>query len=176
MEVYPTKGNESLKVPLPFIGLGVGILLLDQLSKFLAYFYLPPIVASPYIYPYGGIGVFQNLLGIEFSLNYMINKGAAWGLFGDYQLILVFLRIFLIAGMILYLFKYNKEKWWQIPLIFIIAGAIGNVLDFFIYGHVIDMFHFVLWGFDFPVFNVADSAISIGIGFIFLMSLFKSSP
>lgn len=79
----------------------------------------------------------------------------------------------LIAGLCVYLFCFNRDSSWQIPLILIIAGAVGNVADFFLYGHVVDMLHFVFWGYDFPIFNVADSAISIGIGLLFVISWFK---
>ncbi len=150
--------------------IGLSILLIDQITKFFTYQYLPFIESHYYSYPYGGIGVFKDFFGIEFSLNYMANKGAAWGVLGDYQIPLLVLRIGLIFGLFIYVLRNKTPSILQIPLALIIAGAIGNVIDFFIYGHVIDMFHFVLWGYDFPVFNVADSAISIGIGLLFLLS------
>lgn len=150
--------------------LGSIILIIDQVTKYLAYYYLPMGLSHAYDYPYGGIGVFENILGIQFSLNYMANSGAAWGLLSDYQLPLLLLRIILIGMLLVYFFKYNEKVSFQIPLALIIAGAAGNVIDYFVYGHVVDMFHFVLWGYDFPVFNVADSAISIGIGLLILLS------
>lgn len=146
------------------------VLIMDQVSKFAAYHYLPHAETGYYAYPYGGIGIFKNFLGIEFSINLMTNKGAAWGILGDYQLPLVIVRLCLIAGTLIYVFFFNKHRSWQIPLLLIAAGAIGNVIDFFVYGHVIDMFHFVFWGYDFPVFNIADSAISIGIASLLLLS------
>jgi signal peptidase II len=171
----PTMINRKNQLVFQFAWIGFLILCWDQISKFLVFHYVPLVDSSAYWYPYGGIEVFRNLAGIEFSINYMTNKGAAWGMFGNYQLSLMLFRVGLIAGLCVYLFKYNEQKSWQIPLIMVIAGAIGNVLDFFFYGHVVDMFHFVLWGYDFPVFNLADSAISIGIGCLFILSLFKSN-
>ena len=50
-------------------------------------------------------------------------------------------------------------------------GALCNILDYFFYGHVIDMLHFVFWGYDYPVFNVADSFICIGVFWLFFASL-----
>lgn len=158
------------KVSLYFLFIGLVVLLLDQLSKGWVYSHLPVIDASNYWYPYGGIPIFKNFAGIEFSINHMTNTGAAWGMFGNYQHFLIFLRMGLIVGLLIYLFYFNQHFSWQLPLIFIIAGAIGNVLDFFIYDHVIDMFHFVLWGYDFPVFNIADSAIFLGIASLFFLS------
>ena len=164
-------GNRS-KISYMLLGIGLMILLVDQLSKVLVYAHLPIIDSTLYWYPYGGIGIFKNFGGIEFSINHMTNTGAAWGVLGEYQFPLIILRIGLISSLCVYLLYFNRHRSCQLPLILIIAGAVGNVLDFFIYGHVVDMFHFVLWGYDFPVFNVADSAISIGIASLFILSWF----
>lgn len=108
--------------------------------------------------------------GVEFSINYTTNAGAAWGIFNSYPHGLIALRIVLIAILTIYLLYFNIDTLFRIPMTMIIAGAMGNILDFFLYGHVIDMFHVVLWGYDFPVFNVADSAITLGVFAIFCLS------
>lgn len=149
--------------------LGVIVLLCDFLSKYYVQLYLPLMKARSW-YPYGGIGVFKNLGGIEFSITHAINKGAAWGMFSQYQQALLVLRVLLIAGLVVYYFFFNRKEISKTPLMLIIAGAIGNIMDYFLYGHVIDMLHFVLWGYDFPVFNLADSAIFIGICWLMLLS------
>lgn len=127
-----------------------------------------------YEYPYGGIGLFQNFLGIEFSLSHATNTGAAWGMLGSHPFFLIILRLFLIVGLFVYMLFYNRQRSWQPFLALILAGAIGNVIDFFLYGHVVDMLHVVLWGYDFPVFNVADLAISIGVISLFILTLFDT--
>jgi len=162
------------KISYWLIGIGVLILALDQLSKGLVSANLPSINSSLYWYPYGGIGVFHHFLGVEFSINHMTNTGAAWGFLGSYQLPLIILRICLISALSLYLVLFNSRRSWQVPLMLIIAGAMGNVLDYFIYGHVVDMFHFIFWGFDFPVFNVADASITVGIAALFILSWLDS--
>jgi signal peptidase II len=144
------------------IFLATFVLIADRLSKLLTDQYLP-LMQGNFWYPYGGIGVFKNFLGIEFSINHHINRGAAWGIFADYQVPLLYLRLILILGLIVFLIFFNKHKSCEIPFSLIIAGALSNVLDYFFYGHVIDMIHFNLWGYDFPVFNLADTAIFIGI-------------
>lgn len=150
--------------------IAMAILFLDIVTKYWVHQNLPVMSGSHMWYPYGGIGVFKNVMGIEFSISHMTNRGAAWGALGEYQFYLLILRIGLIAGMIIYLMLFNKHKSWEFPLSLIIAGALGNVLDYFLYGHVVDMLHFVLWGYDFPVFNVADSAVTIGILWIIFIS------
>lgn len=150
------------------IAVGLLIFFIDFFSKKYVYNHIP-MGYSP-IYPYGGIGVFKDFFGIDFSINHAMNKGAAWGTFSDFQLYLLIMRIILIIGMLVYIVFFNTRKNWIIPFAMIIAGALGNVLDYFIYGHVIDMFHFIFWGYDYPVFNVADSAIFIGISWLLITS------
>ncbi len=155
--------------------IGVCVFLVDLISKYLTNSFLPVMNHSTFWYPYGGIGVFKNFLGIEFSISHQINHGAAWGIFSEFQMPLLYLRIALIVGLVIYALFFNKHAEWNIPLVLIIAGATGNVVDYFIYGHVVDMIHFVLWGYDFPVFNIADSAIFLGITSMIVLSCFEKN-
>lgn len=150
--------------------LGLVVIAADSLSKYLVYLFLSPMHRGYYWYPYGGIGVFKDLFGVEFSITHTINRGAAWGIFSDYQTSLMLVRLALITGLLVYLLFMNKRKEYEVPLALITAGAFGNVIDYFWFGHVIDMFHFVLWGYDYPVFNVADAAITVGIVWLFFLS------
>lgn len=152
--------------------LGFFVLIADQLSKYFTQNLLP-LMAGPY--PYKGVPVFKNFLGVEFSIVHATNKGAAWGIFAEYQDLLIVLRILLVIALFAYLFFYNKTKTYTIPLTLVTVGALSNIIDYFVYGHVIDMLHFVLWGYDFPVFNVADSFICIGVFWLFLASLFEEA-
>lgn len=115
-----------------------------------------------------GICVFRNWCGIDFSLEYVMNKGAAWGFFSSMQLALLWGRCAIILALFAYLFfaKYSFLR--NLALVSILSGAVGNVLDFFIYGHVVDMFYFRFWGYSFPVFNIADSAIFCGVVLLFV--------
>lgn len=160
----------------PFF-LGVFVFILDFISKFFTNAHLPVMNRDSLWYPYGGIGVFQNFFGIEFSISHQINHGAAWGIFSEHQIYLLYFRIILIVALLIYAIFYNKHFGWSIPLALIIAGAFSNVIDYFVYGHVVDMLHFVLWGYDFPVFNIADSSIFLGISSLIILSGFeKDSP
>lgn len=147
------------------------VLLLDLITKYLTQKYVEPMNGYSLWYPYNGIGVFKNFLGIEFSITHAINRGAAWGILADYQHWLLVFRIIMVALIINFVLFFNKQKKIVIPLCLIAAGALGNIIDYFLYGHVVDMFHFVLWGYDHPVFNIADSSIFIGIVWIFLFSV-----
>ncbi|MGZ3733142.1 MAG: signal peptidase II [Parachlamydiaceae bacterium] len=156
--------------------IGFLILVLDAFSKHWVHVSLPVMSSHFPSYPYGGIPVFKDFLGIEFSLTHITNRGAAWGVLNGFQESLVGLRILLILAMLGYVLFYHRtldqEK---LPLTLIIAGAAGNVMDYFVYGHVVDMFHFVLWGYSFPVFNIADSSVCIGIAWLIGLSLFQKT-
>lgn len=147
----------------------------DMITKFVTQAFIPLRSGFSLWYPYGGVPVFKNFLGIEFSIVHATNKGAAWGLFSNFQESLLVFRILLITGILIFAIFLNKNKRWEIPLALIIAGAFGNIVDFFIYGHVVDMFHFILWGYDFPVFNLADTAIFLGISALFVISYLEGS-
>ncbi|NDD58120.1 MAG: signal peptidase II [Chlamydiae bacterium] len=152
------------------------ILAVDILSKAYTFCCISPLVLTS-SYPYGGIGVFHDFLGIDFSLNYVMNKGAAWGFFSSFQDYLLYARLMIIVGMLTYLIAAKMAFFKRISFFLIITGAMGNVLDYFIYGHVIDMFYFKLWGYSYPVFNVADSSIFLGIcGLFFYSYRLKKKP
>lgn len=143
--------------------MGLFIIAIDILTKYWTQTHLPNIYESLPIFPYGGIGFFQNFLGgIDFSWVLATNKGAAWGLGAEYQMALMVFRILLVIAILFYALFYSNPKN-DFGLTLVIAGALGNIIDFFVYGHVIDMFKFTFWGYHYPVFNVADSAIFIGI-------------
>lgn len=153
-----------------FIYLALVLFVLDFASKIITSKYLPLMGYDDLWYPFGGIPVFSNFLGIQFSIVHAINKGAAWGIFADYQTSLLYFRIILIFTTLIYAVYFNKNSQYNIPLTLILTGATCNVLDYFIYGHVVDMFYFIFWGFSYPVFNIADILIFIGIFWLVLFT------
>lgn len=153
--------------------IGVLILWVDYASKAYVHSHVPYYGAGTSHFPYGGVAVFQGLFGgIDFSINLVLNKGAAWGMLSQYQDLLLYFRIVLILGLIIYVAFFNRVSARAYFLTLVIAGALGNVIDYFKYGVVIDFFHFKFWGYSYPLFNVADMAISIGIILLLLHTLF----
>jgi signal peptidase II len=146
------------------------IFCIDYITKALVDFYIQPMHYAASVFPYGGVPIFHNFFGIDFCLNHVANRGAAWGIFSKMQEPLLILRIVVIIGLAIYMARSAKAALYHTPLTLILTGAISNVVDYFIYGHVIDMFHFIFWGYSYPVFNVADAAIFCGIAWIFLHS------
>lgn len=158
-----------------FVGIFSSLLLVDILTKYYTYLYIPKMSWSHPSFPFGGIGIFSNFFGISFSLNHVENLGAPWGIFSAYSSFLFVARLLIIASLVFYVSYFNRIKARQFPLWLIITGAVGNVIDYISYGHVIDMFHFIFWGYSYPVFNVADSMICSGIVLLILQSLFHRS-
>ncbi len=149
------------------------ILGLDQASKLWVYYHQTAFGAAQSMYPYGGVGVFSDFLGIHCSLNYVTNTGAAWGVFSHFRWTLFAVRCLLIIALVVFLFVFNRDKALQVPLVLILSGAVGNIIDVLAHGFVIDMVKVVLWGYEYPVFNMADSAVTLGIFWWALYSLFS---
>lgn len=148
--------------------LTVLIFLCDALLKMYVHHFVTPMNAS--YFPYGGIEVFRKL-GVDFVITHVVNKGAMWGFLSNHQFLLVLIRVIIITALICYLYLRQISNYRRTCLFMVLAGAMGNVFDCIIYGHVIDMFCFTFWGYVYPVFNIADAAIFCGI----LMMLLEPS-
>jgi len=146
------------------------LIFFDFISKAYVYHNIPIMSWMTPAYPFGGLGVFENFYGINVAICHVQNTGCAWGMFSQYSEVIFFIRIILIFALVIYTFFLNQEKEKSFPLFLIVTGAIGNVIDFFVYGKVIDMFYFYTKAYSFPVFNLADSFISVGIGLLLLQS------
>lgn len=90
------------------------------------------------------------------------NRGAGFGIFQGKTIALTVLTIILVVAMSAYLFFAIKEtEWLRISLVFIIGGGVGNIVDRLALGYVRDFLQFAFWE-QFPVFNVADSFVTVG--------------
>lgn len=109
-----------------------------------------------------------------FSITYVQNKGAAWGSFSGKRLFLLILTIAILIGVVIMYIKMVRQddfKPLRICAVFLISGAIGNIIDRVIHGFVIDMFDFNL--INFPVFNVADIYVTCSVFVILILVIFK---
>ena len=146
---------------------------LDVVSKMAAIEWVPPMKWMN-SYPFGGIGLFE-IGKVTFSLNFVTNTGAAWGVFAGHSGLLFAARLAIISCLSVFLVFFNKGKINAFPMWLVLTGAIGNAIDYWSYGHVIDFFHFTFWGASFPVFNMADSYISLGAVAFLLSSRSKQA-
>ena len=99
-----------------------------------------------------------------FYITYVRNTGAAWSIFSGETLGLIIVSLIIIFFIIYYISK-NKpsSKIEKIGYAMILGGSFGNLLDRIIYGYVIDFLDFNIFGYDYPIFNLADSFIFVGI-------------
>jgi signal peptidase II len=104
-----------------------------------------------------------------FHLTYVTNKGAAFSLFAEQGGWLRWLSLVVSLGLVaLVVFSPTLGKLEQMGYGFILAGALGNGLDRFFQGEVVDFLDFQL--IKFPVFNIADVCINVGIFFLLLVA------
>jgi signal peptidase II len=91
------------------------------------------------------------------------NTGAAFGLFADQSFLFVAIAIAVLAAIFVYR-RYLTMRHWPIRLSLglQLGGALGNILDRLRYGYVIDFLDFKVW----PIFNLADSSICIGVAIL----------
>jgi signal peptidase II len=106
-----------------------------------------------------------------FHLAYGLNKGAAFSIFPDGVGWLRWLSLGVGIGLLIFAwFGPTLSRWEQLGYGFILSGALGNGIDRFIWGYVVDFLSFRL--IRFPVFNVADTFINVGIA-CFLIAAFQ---
>jgi signal peptidase II len=141
---------------LPYLAVSGGVILLDRLTKFL-------------IDQRFGQGESLSLIADFFSLTYVRNTGVAFGVFasGDSPYRVVVLSAFAIAAAVMvsvYSFRSPiGQRVLQAGLALIFGGALGNLYDRLMYGYVVDFMEFHLGSYYWPTFNIADTAISIGV-------------
>ena len=107
-----------------------------------------------------------------FHITLVFNNGAAFGVLRNYSLFFIVFSFITIALILLIISKARQmEALFAMSLALILGGASGNLVDRLKFGHVIDFLDFRIW----PVFNIADSCIAIGIALIAFSIIFKKS-
>ena len=102
-------------------------------------------------------------------LTYVTNTGTAFGLFKGVNAVFVFISFAVLIFIFYFMMQIQEnDRLMQLSLGLLLAGTLGNLIDRLAYGHVIDFIDFRFW----PVFNVADSAVSVSI-IILIILLWK---
>jgi signal peptidase II len=153
--------NLALRARLPLIGIASVIVVLDQLTKWL-------VNRSMSLHES------RSLVDGVLSLTYVQNRGAAFGLLSSadlpYQaLIFSVVGVLALAAIVAYSLQMPVDnRLPQLGLALITGGAVGNLIDRATLGYVIDFIHVYWRQHDWPMFNVADSAISTGVALLVL--------
>ena len=111
-----------------------------------------------------------------FNLTYVTNTGAAFSLFSNGGVYwLRWLSLIVSLGLMSFAwFGPRFDRWEQLGYGLILGGALGNGIDRFVSGYVVDFLHFRL--IDFPIFNLADVSINIGIICLLIAAFFAETP
>lgn len=137
-----------------WLALALGIVVLDQISKL-------AIQAS--------LGYGERLAVIPgfFNLTLAYNPGAAFSFLADaggwQRHFFTILAVLISGGIVWLLKKHGNEPRFCLQLTLILGGAVGNAIDRIIYGHVVDFVQVYYQNWYYPAFNLADSAICIGV-------------
>lgn len=142
-------------------GMIAGLIGLDQITK---------QWASSFLKGKSAISMIPNV----FELQYLENRGAAFGIFQNRQGMFVVMTILVLAILTYVYFRIPAEKKYfplKVCYVLLTAGAAGNLIDRMVQGYVVDFFYFKL--IDFPIFNVADIYVTVTmITVLFLLLLY----
>jgi len=147
----------------PWLGLAAVIVAVDQLSK----------IAIERVFHYGDV---HPVTGF-FNLVLTYNKGAAFSFLasasGWQKQFFIVIGILASLVIVYLLARHGTQRLFSLALAMILGGAIGNVIDRIVHGHVIDFLDFHYAGWHWPAFNVADSAIVCGAALLILDELLR---
>ncbi|MED3646151.1 signal peptidase II [Halalkalibacterium halodurans] len=132
------------------------IILLDQWTKWLVVRHME-------------IGESIPLIDSVLYLTSHRNKGAAFGILEGQMWLFYIITSIVVIGIVYYMEKEAKhDRVFATALALILGGAIGNFIDRIFRGEVVDFVNTYIFTYNFPIFNVADSALCVGVGILFL--------
>lgn len=133
------------------------LLIIDQLTK---------LIVRTNMALYQEIKIIPKLL----SLYYVENEGAAFSILGNKTILLIVISVICLIILNKFIFEEkNLPKYSYLPLGFLLGGIVGNLLDRLIFKSVTDFISVFIFKYSFPVFNIADIAISLSTIFLMIM-------
>ncbi|USK35623.1 signal peptidase II [Bacillus sp. F19] len=116
------------------------------------------------------IPVIENVLYITSHRN----QGAAWGILQGQMWFFYVITVIVVIGLVIYIQKYAKDQLLMgMALGLMLGGAIGNFIDRVIHQEVVDFVQVYIGTYPFPIFNVADSALCVGVALLFIVMLLE---
>jgi signal peptidase II len=135
------------------------IVLFDQITKY---------IVEKQMYLGESIPVIDNFLMITSHRN----RGAAWGMLEGQFLLFYIVTVIVVVGLIYYVKKNNiDDRFTLITVGLLIGGALGNFIDRVIRKEVVDFIDVLIFSYDFPVFNIADSSLFIGVVLLVIQTI-----
>ncbi|MEJ6950915.1 signal peptidase II [Natronospora cellulosivora (SeqCode)] len=114
------------------------------------------------------LGESRAIINNIFHLTFVKNTGAAFGILAGYRYFFIVITVVVVIALIVFRNMSKKNIFLDIAISLTIGGAIANLIDRIRYGYVIDFLDFRIW----PVFNIADSAIVVGM-FVLIYYIWK---
>lgn len=127
------------------------------------------ILVSNFMLEDQSIKIINNFL----YFTYAKNTGIAFSFLEGNMLFIISMTLIIVVLLIKYVYNKKLDLKEKISYGLVLGGAIGNLFDRIVYGYVIDFIDVYIFGYDYPIFNVADSCVVVGIILILLLS-FKS--
>lgn len=135
------------------------VIIFDQITKWF-------IVEKMNIYD--SIVIIDNF----FNITSHRNKGAAWGILQDQMIFFYIITLLVVIGIIYYMQKYGKQSSLLASgLSLLLGGAIGNFIDRLYRKEVVDFLDFQIINYNYPIFNIADSALVIGVSLLIIYTI-----
>lgn len=140
----------------------LSILVIDQLTKW-------------FIQSSMSLGESFDVVTGFFRITYLHNTGAAWSMLEGKMVFFYIISVIALIGMGLF-YKHTKKTDYLtlVGLVCMMAGTVGNLIDRVAFHYVRDFLDFIILGYDFPVFNVADMALCFGV-FLIVLEVFLES-
>lgn len=114
------------------------------------------------------------VIGDFFLITSSRNTGAAFSILENQRWFLIVITIVVVVGIVWYMQKVKGQKLMPVALALVLGGAVGNFLDRVWTGEVVDFLQFNFGSYTFPIFNLADTAIVIGVALIVLDTLLET--
>lgn len=128
-------------------GISIIVLIIDQILKLLVQTFET------------NVSIIKNL----FAISYYQNTGAAWSILEGEQLLLIIISLVMIVIVYSMMFSFEENKLTNIAFGILFGGIIGNLIDRVLFGYVRDFITITIFGYHFPIFNIADIGIVLGV-------------
>lgn len=126
-------------------------------------FFIIDLISKQLIIKFMELGDSVKIINNFFYITYVRNKGAAWSILEDKRILLLIITVIALYFINKYINKEKLSNTDSLAYGLIIGGIIGNLFDRVFYTEVIDFIDFRIFGYNYPVFNLADSFIVIGV-------------
>lgn len=120
------------------------------------------------------LGQSQQIIDNFFYFTYAHNTGVAWGMLAGHLWLFIIVALVSAVLMIVFFIRTRRDEvLTRFGLVLTFAGMVGNLIDRVVFGYVRDFIDVVIFNYNFPIFNVADMAVVIGVALIIIEIIFE---